>query len=239
MKTINIFLFIVILPIYGYGQDFFGMSTYSRIYNINYEKSSGTTFLIEKDSSNYFVTAKHLFKTKKYGDIVTVRIYQDNEWKYLTGKLLFHKNPNIDIALIEPDDWKFVDGISLDSPMPIPGDEGFFFGFPFGIRDTLNRKINYGFPLPLVKKAVLSGSLGSGIILLDGHNNPGFSGGPVYFKNRLERDDYKWYLQGVISSYVNDSKLITIGDETIKFNENSGIIIAYTTQKIIEILAEK
>ena len=44
------------------------------------------------------------------------------------------------------------------------------------------------------------------VLLLDGHNNPGFSGGPVLFKDRLKSGDNKYHLIGVISAYVNQKK---------------------------------
>jgi hypothetical protein len=49
--------------------------------------------------------------------------------------------------------------------------------------------VNDGYPLPLIKGALMSGSAGYGTgkpetFLLDGHNNPGFSGGLLSFNQQ-------------------------------------------------------
>ena len=60
------------------------------------------------------------------------------------------------------------------------GQDAYFLGFPFGIGFDLG-----GGSLPFVKKAIVSGLYksinGVSLVLLDGINNPGFSGGPVVF----------------------------------------------------------
>ena len=50
-----------------------------------------------------------------------------------------------------------------------------FLGYPFNFA-TGDKGINAGFPVPFVKKAIVS-AFEDSTIYLDGHNNPGFSGG--------------------------------------------------------------
>jgi hypothetical protein len=61
--------------------------------------------------------------------------------------------------------------------------DAYFLGYPYGLHAE-GGSLNAHFPLAIVKKACLSMfALGGpdAYILLDGHNNPGFSGGPVVF----------------------------------------------------------
>ena len=66
----------------------------------------------------------------------------------------------------------------------IYGQEVFFAGFPFGenLFTTSTQTVNGLFPMPFVKKGIISAEAtenGATILYLDGHNNPGFSGGPI------------------------------------------------------------
>ena len=116
--------------------------------------------------------------------------------------------------MIKPEWLDYVESaISLKDITALLGDEGFFMGFPYGLSTSDRGNTNAGFPLPLLKKAVFSGnSLMNDIyvLLLDGHNNPGFSGGPVLFKDRLKSGDNKYHLIGVISAYVNQKNEMTV-----------------------------
>lgn len=63
----------------------------------------------------------------------------------------------------------------------------YFLGFPFGklFSDVKFEKANERYSLPFVKKATWSASAPAGdgaVIFLDGHNNHGFSGGPIVFR---------------------------------------------------------
>jgi len=91
-------------------------------------------------------------------------------------------------------------------------------------------------PIPFVKKACLSSIVFSiGLLLLDGNNNPGFSGGPVCFKFP-ENDTFK--IAGVISGYRYNKT--TVFDNTDKetgmyVKENTGIVYAYDIKYALEI----
>ena len=56
----------------------------------------------------------------------------------------------------------------------------YFLGFPYDLTND-GGTINRNFPIPLIKKGILSAIQVGEVktLLLDGHNNPGFSGGPV------------------------------------------------------------
>jgi hypothetical protein len=111
----------------------------------------------------------------------------------------------------------------------------FFLGFPYGL--GLRRA---GLPLmPFVKKAILSASIetdsGVHILLLDGFNNVGFSGGPVVF---YTPDTNEPSVCGVISGYLPEERPVRVGDVELDATvmENTGIVIAYDIKHVIEAL---
>jgi len=118
------------------------------------------------------------------------------------------------------------------------GQDVFFLGFPFGLASD-SRDLNGGFPFPLVKKATLSAiNFGpNAVMLLDGLNNPGFSGGPVvYTKPGSARLDYS--VAGVISGYRFNRLSVDHGSDStpLTVNENTGIIIAYSINHAVRII---
>jgi hypothetical protein len=74
--------------------------------------------------------------------------------------------------------------------------------------------------------------------VLDGHNNPGFSGGPVILK---QRGHGPLIVGAVISSYMKDCSPVRSCDEWFKetglmAEGNSGIIFATSIRVVIEII---
>jgi len=70
--------------------------------------------------------------------------------------------------------------------------------------------------------------------LLDGHNNSGFSGGPIYYISNQEI-----CVRGVISGYrFKQSHLYDKNNNELEFfiKENSGIIRFYSIKYVLEIL---
>lgn len=68
------------------------------------------------------------------------------------------------------------------------GQDIYFLGFPYGLQSDVG-ELNSNLPMPLVKKGIVSSFLFENprkVLLLDGHNNPGFSGGPVIYRNVCE-----------------------------------------------------
>ena len=89
---------------------------------------------------------------------------------------------------------------------------------------------------PLVKKSIVSGMMeNDGVtygFYLDGHNNPGFSGGPCIAK----RSEMEYNVFGVVSGYVTEYRQVrgVVTDNEgksmnvdVEVPENSGIIVGY------------
>jgi len=225
----------------SFSQELVTKLEFSRTFNILKDSATGTCFLIIDKKKNYWVTAKHVLGAVTNNQKVSFFILKDTTWNKTSGTVLIHSNSLIDIAVIVPNDTSTTNAISLDQTSTYLGDEGFFLGFPFGMKTKDNSNINKGFPIPLIKKCVYSGiysEQGIQMFFLDGNNNPGFSGGPVFFKNRQDPNDARLYLAAIISAYVNQKKQMVSPIGTIDYNENSGIILAYRSSHIKEILQQ-
>lgn len=235
----KIILFLI-YPLVSFSQDFLPIKYLSNTFNIQYNGESGTSFLAKYQENTYLITAKHLFNTKD--TLVSFSLAKDSISYSLEGQIFFHKNPFVDIAVILPKNpietsiaYKLAgNGTTL-------GDSGFFLGFPYGLKSIDKENVNQSFPIPLIKKAVLSGVLEENKalnIILDGHNNPGFSGGPVLFRNRRNSKDLDWYLIGVISGYIKQNNSLVTPVGNFNYSENSGIIVATGSKHIKEIIDE-
>ena len=94
--------------------------------------------------------------------------------------------------------------------------------------------------MAFVKKAILSGIIKEvqyAKFVLDGHNNPGFSGGPVIY---YDKDYQENRVLGIISSYRTDSQNIVKADGKpiggITSLGNAGIIYAYSIEYALDLI---
>jgi hypothetical protein len=100
-------------------------------------------------------------------------------------------------------------------------------------------ELNRHFPLPLVKKGALSAVYfgPDKHLLIDGHNNPGFSGGPVVF-SQPNKVPPKYKVAGVISAYRYEWDSVFLEDQetSLRFKYNTGIVIAQDIAHVISII---
>lgn len=217
------------------------------VFLIKHGKSTGTCFLVSMDSNDYLVTAKHLFPSSiPLKSKVDIEIYNNKGWIKFQPNLLFHDNPNIDIAVLDLKTNEFSHmAFDIGSKNYYLSQECFFVGFPFGLKmdDDATGSLNRGFPIPFIKKAIISLFISDSTkmtqIFLDGHNNPGFSGGPVVIANFANEGKHKMRIIGVISAYLYEEKIIKTPYGDLKNNENSGIVISYAFDHVFEIIKRK
>ncbi|MBZ5515169.1 MAG: serine protease [Acidobacteriia bacterium] len=145
---------------------------------------TGTAFTIDVEGRQYLVTAKHMVAGLKGED--TIHILRDGEWSPLRVTVLRCDDP-IDIAVLVPPSQLTVDyPLEPTSGGLAVGGDAFFVGFPAGPGTSVI--LHSGYPLGLAKKATVSAfdplpdHKGMRIVL-DGYNNPGFSGSPVVFRD--------------------------------------------------------
>jgi hypothetical protein len=212
-----------------------------RTFRIEYKGNEGTCFTIDQGGRQYIVTANHVVNGILDSD--TLSIFHEKKWKKLSVKLVGVTTPPVDIAVLAL-------SLQLSPSHPLPTDAGnlylsqdvYFLGFPYGLHINIGPDLNRDFPLPLVKKGIVSSLEFSqnhlDYILLDGHNNPGFSGGPVVYISPGTKD---LKVAGVISGYRYEwEKVYHQGQATpLMFQQNTGIIIAYCIRHAVELIKVK
>ncbi len=193
---------------------------------------------MDVDGKSYLVTAKHFANC--ISDEGVFQIQHDNQWKDLKVKLVAHAAGEIDISVFAPPFRLALPGIPLEADMGglSYGQDVFFLGYPYGFFGELGA-LNHNFPMPFVKRALVScveqDPSGVTRVFLDGHNNPGFSGGPVVFQKSGSKE---FKIAAVISGYkaVNEPvfKEATPLPFTVRYN--TGIIISYSVQHALTLV---
>jgi len=202
-----------------------------RTFRIRYGNSVGTCFTLGVDGKCYLVTARHVVDQIEKTSLVEVM--HGNIWKPILVDLIGHGADKIDVSVLAPHQI-----FGPSHPLTIAGkwilsEAVYFLGFPYELSSN-TAGLNQKFPLPLVKKATISGiSIDKRMILLDGHNNPGFSGGPVV------RETDASQLIGVVSSYESESQHVSDSDGKpgpYTYHQNTGIINIVSSTSINEII---
>lgn len=208
----------------------------SRTFHIKYGSGTGTCFTIDIDGKQYFVTAKHVIENLKDDDVV--EIYYRNIWVEAIVKLTGH-SVNADVSVFAIDHYigghplpATIDGIAY-------GQDLYFLGFPYGIKSEVG-ELNREFPIPLVKRGIFSAMFfdqPGKYFLIDGHNNPGFSGGPVVYKKHNSND---FNVGGIISAYRYELENTYLNDDPtpIQTRTNTGIVIAYSIENALELIKQ-
>lgn len=215
---------------------------FNRVFRLIYGNSGGTTFTIEHNNMQFLVTAKHIFEKAGYPDSGTISLLIEGQYAPLEVEIRYPVDPHIDIAVMKSKDNRFISRVynnSNTSKGLIWGQDVFFLGFPYEYDRHLKSFPNSKTPVPFVKKACFSGALDDGhsCILLDGHNNKGFSGGPVCFKP-VDSAKKTMSIAAVVSGYrFEKQKVFDKNDQETEsyIKSNTGIIVAYDIQEAIEI----
>ncbi len=207
-----------------------------RTFHIKYNEKIGTCFTIDVESKRYMITARHIVEPIR--DKAVVYISHDRKWVPIDTYLVGHGAEHIDITVLSP---IYAFGASYPLKLTMDGlmlaEDVYFLGFPYGLGADAKTELNMGFPLPFIKKAIVSAIMyEDNQIFLDGHNNPGFSGGPIARRSSPDKQT----VIGVISGYRYDRHKVRDkdGNETTQtYDTNTGIIIAHNIKHALEIIA--
>jgi hypothetical protein len=205
-----------------------------RTFHIKYGSGIGTCFIIDIDNKQYFITAKHVVESLKDND--EVFLYFKSNWVKVKTKLIGHST-HADVTVFA------IEQTIIGQPLPATtegifyGQDLYFLGFPYGLKSEIG-SLNREFPLPLVKSGILSAMFFNQpgeYFLIDGHNNPGFSGGPVVYKK--PNTNY-FNVGGIISGYRYELENTFLNDNPtpIQIKTNTGIVIAYTIDNALELI---
>ena len=205
-----------------------------RTFRIRLEDSVGSCFTVNVDGRGYVVTARHM--ADGIENRRAVELWHDGVWKRLPVELVGHGTGGVDITVLAPKQ-RFGGGypIKLDGGFVL-GEEVFFLGYPFGEGSRVGT-MNSDFPVPWVKRGIVSAfDTERGVVYLDGHNNPGFSGGPVVQKSGSEPR-----ILGVISGYRRDRRK-ALDDSGLEapytYDLNTGIVLAYNVQGVVQMVKD-
>jgi len=207
---------------------------FQRTFHIRHNGCTGTCFTIDVEDKRYLITARHVVETIRNN--ATVEISHEKGWLPIRVRLVGHGEGKIDVTALAPQTlFGPRHPLTLTCGGVTLAEDLYFLGFPYGLEMTASGKFNVGFPLPLVKKAILSLLRADGLMLLDGHNNFGFSGGPVARRGTAEEQT----VIGVVSGYRYDRRKVLNekGEETsFTYDTNTGIIIAHDIEHAVKMV---
>jgi hypothetical protein len=225
----------------------------------------GSSFTIDIDGRQYLITAKHVVSTLKEKD--TVDVWASDKWIPVTVDV-FRCDGSVDIAVLIPPEQLTV---SFPLEPTIVGmrfaQDVYFAGFPYGGYFT-NAKNLSAAPFPFLKKGIISAQAkdpsGELAIYLDGHNNPGFSGGPIVYRDFDHNDAWVFKVAGVVSGYqpefapvlkpvkvkpnedlstVEPWRIRTVNNQKVRYEDtdqmvstNTGIIIGYRIDYAVDLI---
>jgi S1-C subfamily serine protease len=216
-------------------------NVYHRTFRIKYAESYGTCFTIDVEGKQYLITARHV--VEGISGTATVEIFYENNWHALMVSVVGETDREADITVLSP-------SVQLSPLHPLPpksngiyfGQDIYFLGFPYNLFTDIG-EANRNFPLPFVKKGIVStisrNEHGMRRFFIDGHNNPGFSGGPVVW-SEIGRNfgTVEYNVGAVISGYQTANEPVYDGDNptTLAYRYNTGIIIAYDIDHAVELI---
>ena len=209
----------------------------ARVFSLRVGEMQATGFTIEVDRRQYLITARHLLPSPPSKGVV--EIFRDSKWEKLDFRLVQVEPATVDIAALALTE-------QLPSLLPVVlgfknvalSQAVFFVGFPFGLSID-GRVFNKGFPIPLVKHGIISSidTRRGDPFLVDGVNNPGFSGGPVVcVEGAFTPEIIGPKIIGVVSAYTATQEPVYQGktktDLTVK--ANTGLLVAFPIDYAIE-----
>ncbi len=204
-----------------------------RTFRIKCGESVGTAFTVDVDDKQYLVTARHVIQHFAEGS--DIEVFGNGVWAPVHTSLVGHGTGDIDLSVLAPAAAMSPPGLPITAASDglVYGQDVYFLGFPYGV---LSQVIfgEAGNPLPLVKKATVSAFAGD-VYLLDGHNNPGFSGGPVIFGRGGATPDG---VAAVISGYRFSPEPVFINQAKTPFTYqyNTGIIVSFKIESALKLI---
>jgi S1-C subfamily serine protease len=208
----------------------------SRVYEIRVPGGTATSFILEDGDKQYIFTANHVVEA--LGDHAKIEFMSDGKWVSLDVRILHGDTKCEDVAVLIPDQKE---PLLKTDPLPqtnnfYMGQEAYFLGYPYGL--VMQAKTVH-LSAALVKHAYISAVVScpdinpgtpvdKHVILLDGFNNPGFSGGPVVSKD-LNDPNRPFKVIGIISGFRFENIPVSVNGQNApgaSVQSNTGIIVA-------------
>lgn len=205
----------------------------------------GTALLCRDSAGTLFLTARHVLDGCRLGDNLYFKNQVGQQKAIITSIELPHNDSDVCVFACEVE-GAYPDGVPLEEGQGCPlsfGQRLLFLGYPHGMENTF--PTHKDTVSPLVRNAFFSGVVranSSSIMVLDGFNNPGYSGGPIF--GRQENGSVA--LAGIISGYKNELPersgvyYMEYGKEkrleNLFVKPNSGMILATPLHYVYDIL---
>jgi S1-C subfamily serine protease len=221
----------------------------SRVMELRVPGGTGTSFFIEYEGQEYLITANHV--VAGLGELARVELLADRVWHAMNVRVLHGESRCDDVAVLVPQQKERV----LPNVDPLPwtslftlGEEAYFLGFPYGLvpqTDNLHMTIpiiKHGYVSAVIPCSELDPALPTdqNFVLLDGFNNPGFSGGPVVSREQSD-PQHTFKVFAVIAGYRAEKTPLSVGGQQVvsaSVETNTGIIFAVPFGRAIELIRE-
>jgi hypothetical protein len=225
----------------------------SRTLRVQSKHGTGTIFNIDVDGREYWVTATHILtgaKGKPYGRIaektIELKILNPGgtglEWLAVQFTVL-QPPDDVDVVALAPASLILS---TATNASPLPTSDGLMFGGPceflgYALDGGWRARTNDGrLWYPFIKHCTVSGyDADLKMWILDGINNPGFSGGPVI----LGTGDALKFVAVISGYYLEPTEVIRGGAVKLApntpkdtVNVNSGFIIAYDISHVVDVI---
>ncbi|GLP76388.1 hypothetical protein TUM20983_34980 [Mycobacterium antarcticum] len=213
-----------------------------RTFKVEFTGGAASAFVINHRDRQWLITAKHVADAAVQNGVAALTLTGENGLDVeLSGPLapvpLVGAGP--DIAVFDLGGKKVV----LDNMTLVPSADGvalsqevFFLGFPLtGTLPLMGR-------LPAVRRGIVSQRAqlnGVAAWIIDGHNLPGFSGGPLVFANAGGMGS-TWHVLGVVSAYwLHRIDVEVAGADlpegmSFKVPTNAGLVVVYDIKHAID-----
>ena len=190
--------------------------------------SHGTCFTVDYNNRQYIVTAQHL--AREVRGSATILIQQEQRLKRCSVNLVGHCKGNVDISVLAAETQLSPQHrVSFGPSGLMLGQDVYILGYPHGIGSEAG-ELNHHFPIPFVKKAVMSAiNHEPSVYLLDSYLTGGFSGSPVVRLPR-EMQDEDCSIFAVVAERLDEEHPVSHA------KQNAGIAVCYDIRYAIDLI---
>ena len=245
MKHVVLFLAILFagfftVPTVAKAEGMVNRAVLERVFSIQMGDKRGSAFTIEVEGRQYLITARHITEPRPKDGLI--QVFRESGWLNLPYQQITVLPASVDIAVLALQQQLSPTSlvVTASAGQTFLSQEVFFLGYPFNLA-IQGVAVNNGYPLPFVKRGIVAAfqQIGqpTGFLIVDGINNPGFSGGPVVDVRNIDRPA----VIGVVSGYRFNEEPVFRGKTRTKFNvqANTGLLIAYPIERAIEAIRRK
>jgi hypothetical protein len=208
---------------------------FERVLQLETAAGRGTAFTVEHAEREWLITARHLIPEEPAPEVRLRSRHIDTRMRlpFLPPLL-----DSADVA-VAPLQQPITPQLELvPSTMGLMwSQQVYFLGFPFGMATQMSEDDHDR--IAFVKQAIVSASVklaGLQVWYLDGHNNVGFSGGPVVANTEQFAT---MQVVGIIAGNRTEGRPLVVSDQPIEdaiVPENTGIIVATDIRHALDLI---